>query len=121
MATVATSTAQMSPSPNFAPASPAVATVPASRNPPVAVTIPSVIENHFFIDHQPLRTHYSHDSKPQPEHANHRTHSNMEHRPLVWPAYRDSTGALQYAYQEPLARRAMSGQGHQAHFGSSQS
>src|SRR5256885_3125697 len=90
-AAVATTIAQISPRPNFAPASPEVATVPTSRNPPVAVTIPSAIENHFFIDHQPLRTHYSHDSKPQPEHANHRTHLNMEHRPLVWPAYRDST------------------------------
>src|SRR5258708_25143779 len=41
--------AQISPSPNFAPASPAVATVPASRNPPVAVTMPRAIDSHCFF------------------------------------------------------------------------
>src|SRR5205823_3800769 len=65
MAPVAMRHAQINPSPNLAPDSPEVAMVPASRKPPVAVTMPRVIESQFFIAHLPSGMPGSHGSKPQ--------------------------------------------------------
>src|SRR5690348_8813695 len=89
IAMVAMTILQISPNPKRAPASPAVAIVPASRNPPVAVTIPSVMENHFllmliFIGLQLSGIPRLLDSALRPGYANRRSSANRGCLLLAW-------------------------------------
>src|SRR5436305_11562964 len=120
-ATVATKIAQISPRPNFAPASPEVATVPASRNPPVAVTMPSVSESHFFMSCLPPEMLCSHDPEQQPGHASRKTYPDKGNESRVSRACTDSAGAGAFLHQELLFEKARFGQVHQVRSRSSQS
>src|SRR5579875_64202 len=122
-AMVATTTAQISPRPNFAPASPEVAIVPASRKPPVAVTTPSASDNHcFFMNHPPAKRPRLLYSKPQPAHANRTMCSGTGSQPPVSPAYTDQSGVVLRAYPALLAGKATAaGQDHPARCENSQS
>src|SRR5437764_4925726 len=112
IATVASSITQMRPSPNFAPASPEVAKAPTSRNPPVAVMMPSTIESHFFMTHPPSQTPRSHGSVLQLAHANHTMHPGMDCLPPALPIYRDREDAEEHVYREHLVERVRSNRGH---------